>query len=154
MNGTDIYVSKFNSTGTALLGSTFLGGSANDGVNHTNALVTYNATTCGGTWTLTEYKADKFPIGAFVGENVRQFQNHEIPVQSGDIIYVFSDGYADQFGGVNGKKFKYKPLQNKLIEIHKEPFQLQKLLLEKTLLEWMGNLEQVDDILIIGVKIP
>jgi serine phosphatase RsbU (regulator of sigma subunit) len=102
---------------------------------------------------LTELKADKFPVGAFVDNTVRIFRNHKIPVQKGDVVYLFSDGYADQFGGPEGKKFKYKPLQNLILENYQKPALEQKKIFAQTFETWLGKLEQVDDVLIIGVKI-
>jgi serine phosphatase RsbU (regulator of sigma subunit) len=102
---------------------------------------------------LTEYKADKYPIGLFLGENLQEFTNHEIDLQKGDAVYVFTDGFADQFGGPKGKKFKYKQLQHLLLEISGQPMNVQKRVLDTTIENWRGKLEQVDDILIIGVKI-
>ncbi len=102
---------------------------------------------------LVEIKGDKFPIGAFVGENLLKFTNHEWELQRGDIIYIFSDGYADQFGGPKGKKFKYKPFQQVLLDNHMKPLIEQKEILNQTFENWRGNLEQVDDVLIIGIKI-
>ena len=103
--------------------------------------------------TVIEYTADKFPVGAFVDNQVRMFNCHEIPVQKGDIIYVFSDGYADQFGGPLGKKFKYKQLQSILLENHVKPCSEQKVALNKAFENWIGKLEQIDDVLVIGIKI-
>ncbi len=100
-----------------------------------------------------EFAADKFPVGAFIDSQVRMFSSHEIPVQKGDMIYMFSDGYADQFGGPLGKKFKYKPLQALLLENHKKSGAEQKAALNKAFENWAGNLEQIDDVLIIGIKI-
>lgn len=98
-------------------------------------------------------KADRFPIGMeFSGE--RKFTNQEIEVRSGDMIYIFSDGYADQFGGSDGKKFKINNLKNVFEEIYKLSMIQQKEYLEKLLLDWMGEQSQVDDILIIGTRIP
>jgi ligand-binding sensor domain-containing protein/serine phosphatase RsbU (regulator of sigma subunit) len=102
---------------------------------------------------LVQINGDKFPIGAFVGEELQQFTNHEWQLQEGDIIYLFTDGYADQFGGPKGKKFKYKQLEELLLSVCNKPFAEQKEQLEKTIEEWRGELEQVDDILVIGIKI-
>lgn len=100
-----------------------------------------------------EFGADKFPVGAFVDSQVRMFNSHEIPVQKGDMIYLFSDGYADQFGGPAGKKFKYKPMQALLLEHYKKPGAEQRIVLNNAFEKWAGNLEQIDDVLIIGVRI-
>jgi serine phosphatase RsbU (regulator of sigma subunit) len=102
---------------------------------------------------VTEIKGDKFPIGNFVGEELHQFANHQTELLPGDTIYIFTDGFADQFGGAKGKKFKYKPLQELLISINNKSMREQHDLLGKTLVEWKGDLEQVDDILIIGIRI-
>ncbi len=102
---------------------------------------------------LTITKGNKFPIGAFVGEELQKFDNHEFDVKKGDIVYIFSDGYADQFGGDRGKKFKYRRFHDLLLEIHNEPMARQRDILNETIVEWMGELEQIDDILVIGVKI-
>jgi serine phosphatase RsbU (regulator of sigma subunit) len=101
---------------------------------------------------MIEYKADKMPVGKYQ-ENVTPFSLQTIPLQKGDIVYTFTDGYADQFGGEKGKKFKYKKLQEKLMEIKDKPMTEQKEVLEKAFEEWRGKLEQVDDVLVIGLKI-
>jgi serine phosphatase RsbU (regulator of sigma subunit) len=101
---------------------------------------------------LTEYKADKFPVGKYYGEML-PFTLQSIPLQPGDLIYTFTDGYADQFGGPDGKKYKYKQLQNLLLSFHAQPMEKQKQKLDDEMIAWKGNLEQVDDILIIGIKI-
>ncbi len=100
-----------------------------------------------------EFTADKFPVGAFIDSTVRMFKCHEIPVQKGDMIYLFSDGYADQFGGASGKKFKYKPFQALLLENHKKSGAEQKEALTTAFGKWIGNLEQIDDVLVIGIRI-
>jgi serine phosphatase RsbU (regulator of sigma subunit) len=102
---------------------------------------------------LIQTKADKFPIGYFLGEEKKKFTNHTIPLQKGDTIYIFSDGYADQFGGPNGKKFMASHFRDLLLDVNKHPIEKQKDLLNKTIEEWRGPLDQVDDILVIGVKI-
>jgi serine phosphatase RsbU (regulator of sigma subunit) len=103
--------------------------------------------------TLEQIKGDKFPIGIFVGEKLHKFNNHTVELFPGDSLYIFTDGYADQFGGEKGKKFKYKPLQELLLTIQDKSMAEQKEQLDRTLSAWKGNLEQVDDILIIGIKI-
>ncbi|MFH2095728.1 MAG: SpoIIE family protein phosphatase, partial [Bacteroidota bacterium] len=102
---------------------------------------------------LFELKGDKNPIGSFNPEENEKYLNHEMELQPGDTIYVFSDGYADQFGGPMNKKYMYKRLRQFLLEIQDNSMEGQKALLEKNLFDWMGSNEQVDDILIIGVKI-
>jgi ligand-binding sensor domain-containing protein/serine phosphatase RsbU (regulator of sigma subunit) len=101
----------------------------------------------------TEIKGDKFPIGNLKkGEN-KKFTNHSILLQTGDTIYVFSDGFADQFGGPNGKKYKYNTFKNLLLEIQHLSMEEQGEVLNRTIEDWRGNLEQVDDILIIGTRL-
>jgi serine phosphatase RsbU (regulator of sigma subunit) len=103
---------------------------------------------------LIQTKADKFPIGLFLGEEKKKFTNHVIQLKKGDSIYIFSDGYADQFGGPNGKKFMANHFRDLLMEVHNHPIDKQKEVLNKTIEEWRGPLDQVDDILVIGLKIP
>jgi serine phosphatase RsbU (regulator of sigma subunit) len=100
-----------------------------------------------------ELKGDKFPIGMFVGEELHHFRDQETELYPGDMVYIFTDGYADQFGGDKGKKFKYKPLQELLLGIRHKSMDEQRDILDTTITGWRGELEQVDDILIIGVKI-
>jgi serine phosphatase RsbU (regulator of sigma subunit) len=102
---------------------------------------------------LMQTKADKFPIGLFLGEQKKKFTNHTFKLKEGDVIYIFSDGYADQFGGPNGKKFMANHFRDLLLGVHKHPIDKQKEILNKTIEEWRGPLDQVDDILVIGVKI-
>ena len=98
---------------------------------------------------LIEYKADKFAIGQSLTDN--KYSNHEINIEKGDTVYIFSDGFADQFGGEKGKKFMSKNLKRLLVDINKHDMKEQKAILERTLRDWMGNqYEQLDDVLIIG----
>lgn len=99
---------------------------------------------------LEEIKADRFSIGRTSLEMENHFTNHTIQMQSGDIMYLFSDGYADQFGGEEGKKFKYKTLKDLLVSIQSTPMVEQKEILNTTIENWKGDLEQIDDILLIG----
>jgi serine phosphatase RsbU (regulator of sigma subunit)/HAMP domain-containing protein len=102
---------------------------------------------------LIQYKANKFPIGFRVDYQIQNFTNNVIPLQKGDTFYIFSDGYADQFGGPNGKKYMTGNFRNLLVEASKQPIEKQKDFLNTTIENWRGELEQVDDILIIGVRI-
>ena len=101
---------------------------------------------------LKEYKADRMPIGIHYGGEV-PFTNYEIKVKKGDLIYMFSDGYADQFGGPDGTKFKKTNLRKLLTSIHNLPMSDQQAILEKELNNWRGTSEQIDDITVLGVKI-
>ena len=99
-------------------------------------------------------KADRFPIGN-IGEKQKKFTNHEFELQKGDLFYIFTDGYADQFGGPKDQKFKYKQFRELLLSIHHLPMEKQKSILDKTISEWMKDdkIEQTDDILVIGVRV-
>jgi serine phosphatase RsbU (regulator of sigma subunit) len=101
---------------------------------------------------ITEYKPDKMPIGKH-GEEMKPFSLQKVELKKGDIIYTFTDGMADQFGGTKGKKFKYKQMQEKLLAISDLPMDDQKKILEKTFDDWKGNLDQVDDVCVIGLRI-
>jgi ligand-binding sensor domain-containing protein/serine phosphatase RsbU (regulator of sigma subunit) len=100
-------------------------------------------------------KANKFPIGGMeLHENEkRKFTNHFIPVEKGDMIYIFSDGYADQFGGPKGKKFMVGNMQKLVEEIYLKPVEEQKTILSQAFHNWKGTLEQIDDVLVIGFRI-
>lgn len=98
-----------------------------------------------------EIKADKQPIGKF--ENRRPYKNHQLDLVKGDIVYIFTDGYADQFGGPSGKKFKYAQLKEILISMFDKTMNEQRELLNEYFEEWKNSLEQIDDVCIIGVRI-
>jgi tetratricopeptide (TPR) repeat protein len=100
---------------------------------------------------IIEVEPDKQPIGKT--DNPKQFSTHKLSLKKGDILYLFTDGYADQFGGPKGKKFKYKQLQEKLLAISNRPMVEQKKELETEFDKWKGSLEQVDDVLIIGIRV-
>jgi serine phosphatase RsbU (regulator of sigma subunit) len=101
---------------------------------------------------LREIAADKIPVGKSV-KNEQAFTTHTIDLKKGDILYAFTDGFADQFGGPNGKKLKYKALCNTLLENKDLPLSSQKENLLKLFSAWKGDLEQVDDVLIAGIRI-
>ena len=98
-----------------------------------------------------EIKPDKMPIAIY--EKMDNFKAHEIQLNKGDQIYMFSDGYADQFGGPKGKKFKYKPFKRLLFENRDKPMQDQKEILDNAFKTWQGEEEQVDDVIILGIRI-
>lgn len=98
---------------------------------------------------LTEIKGEKLTIG-LPGE--LSFTNHRITIEQGDVIYLFSDGYADQFGGPHNKKYMYRRFRHLLLTIHKFPMQEQKAIINESIESWMEEEEQVDDMLVIGLK--
>jgi serine phosphatase RsbU (regulator of sigma subunit) len=100
-----------------------------------------------------ELPADKHPVGTFSGEKETSFTLRDIDLESGDRIYVFSDGFADQFGGPKGKKFKSKPFRELLGNFNGKPMAGQVRELEQVFNAWKGDLEQVDDVLVIGIRV-
>jgi serine phosphatase RsbU (regulator of sigma subunit) len=102
---------------------------------------------------LIEIKADKQPIGGLDADYRKPFTNNEIELQKGDTLYLFTDGFADQFGGEKGKKFMLKNFEKLLQEINSQPLSVQSNILNERIELWKGNHEQVDDILVIGVRI-
>jgi serine phosphatase RsbU (regulator of sigma subunit) len=103
---------------------------------------------------IMEIKGDRHSVGVYDDDDlVRSFNNHVIPLQDGDTIYIFTDGFADQFGGPEGKKYKYRRFRHLLLALHQLPLEKQKEFLRKSILEWKGDLDQVDDILVMGLKI-
>ncbi|HBS85399.1 MAG TPA: hypothetical protein DEA97_02510 [Bacteroidales bacterium] len=100
---------------------------------------------------LVEIKGDKMPVA--IHDKMESFVNHEMAINKGDNIYIFTDGFADQFGGPQGKKFKYKPFKELLVKNTHLPLTGQQALLKETFVNWKGSLDQVDDVLVIGIKI-
>nr|MCU0408226.1 SpoIIE family protein phosphatase [Bacteroidales bacterium] len=103
---------------------------------------------------VTVYKGDRFPIGMTALDEKKNFTNQVIDIRPGDMLYMCSDGYADQFGSEEGKKYKSGNVKKLLAEIYDLPICVQKDRLEKEILDWKGIRPQVDDILFIGTKIP
>jgi serine phosphatase RsbU (regulator of sigma subunit) len=101
---------------------------------------------------LTKIPADRMPIGINV-TTIVPFTNQSVKIRKGDYIYMFSDGYADQFGGPKGRKFMYRPFQELLLRNHSEPMDLQKEILDSTFIKWIGDRSQVDDVLVIGMRL-
>jgi len=98
-----------------------------------------------------ETKADKQPIGKF--DKQLPYTTHSFDLQEGDTIYIFSDGYVDQFGGDKGKKFKSKAFRELLLSIQDKPMEEQRGLIDKAFEAWRGDLEQIDDVCVIGVRV-
>ena len=100
---------------------------------------------------LVEIKADKQPIGRY--DNRKPYTNHVVQLTASDSIYIFSDGFPDQFGGKKGKKFKYRPFKDLLLSIQNHSMEDQHLKIEQSFDDWKGALEQIDDVCVIGVRV-
>jgi serine phosphatase RsbU (regulator of sigma subunit) len=100
---------------------------------------------------LIETKANKQPIGQF--DNPEPYTTHSFDLEKGDAIYIFSDGYVDQFGGERGKKFKSKAFRELLLSIQDKNMEEQKKSIDETFETWIGDLEQIDDVCVIGVRV-
>jgi serine phosphatase RsbU (regulator of sigma subunit) len=100
---------------------------------------------------LIEYDADKMPIGAYIAEK-ESFTNVEVDLLPNDQIYLFSDGYRDQLGGEFEKRLKSPAFRKLLLDIHDKPMKKQKEILEQFHDSWKGKHEQVDDIMVFGMK--
>lgn len=99
---------------------------------------------------LVELESDRMPVGA--GEKKNSFNTYTLRTEPGDTLYIYTDGFADQFGGPKGKKFKYKHLNEFLLAINSLPVEMQKDELQKMFEQWKGDLEQVDDVCIAGIR--
>ncbi len=100
---------------------------------------------------LIEYKGDRQPIGLY--EGMKPFSQVEITLIKGDLIYLFTDGFADQFGGEKGKKMKYRPFKKTLMQNSNKTMPQQKEILTLEFENWKNKQEQVDDVCVIGIKI-
>ncbi len=98
-------------------------------------------------------KADKFPVGTFIHEELQYFETKSYQLKKGDKIYLFTDGFADQFGGVNNKKYKYGKFKDTFNRIQNESVTSQRTEIQKEFENWKGENEQVDDVLVIGICI-
>jgi serine phosphatase RsbU (regulator of sigma subunit)/tetratricopeptide (TPR) repeat protein len=101
---------------------------------------------------IIEIKPDKMPVGKHQNDNL-PFTNHFIKIQKGDIVYTFTDGYADQFGGKDGKKFLSKNLKSLLVSNAHLPMKTQQEILNETFINWIKNTEQIDDVTIVGIRV-
>jgi len=100
---------------------------------------------------LVEINGDKMPIGV-AAEEEKPFNTHRIALEPGNVIYLFTDGFVDQFGGTKGKKFKYQPFRNLILKIHEMPMHKQKEELRQAFEKWRGEHQQLDDLLIVGFR--
>jgi serine phosphatase RsbU (regulator of sigma subunit) len=101
---------------------------------------------------MIEIKGDKMPVG-YMPERNGPFTNHKIQLSTGDALYIFSDGFADQFGGPKGKKFKYKQMRELMHEHYDKEMKVQKEIMLSAFHEWKGDMEQIDDVCVIGVRV-
>ena len=99
-----------------------------------------------------EIKGDKQPIGDY-GDQVKPFTLNSAHLEEGDVFYLFSDGYADQFGGERNKKFKAKPFRELLLSVFDENMENQKYILNENFQNWKGDFEQIDDVTVMGVRV-
>ncbi len=119
---------------------------SNDGIEN------YSASDKSEYHTLYIINPDKMPIGIYTS-NVNNFSDKKVKLTPEDTVYMFSDGYPDQFGGPNDKKFKYKQLRDLLLNIQSHSIKEQGLILDNTIEKWKGNKNQIDDILFVGFKV-
>lgn len=101
---------------------------------------------------IIEFKGDRYSVGMASETGHLLFSSYFIPIQPNDMIYIFTDGYVDQFGGTDGKKLKFRRFRHLLLNIYRMPLEAQRKYLYDSMLEWRGDNEQVDDILIIGIR--
>jgi len=103
---------------------------------------------------LHQIKGSKFPVGGAQNFAKRQYDKHTVNYTSNTVFYIFSDGFADQFGGEKKRKFMSRRFRHLLSEIHQAPLSEQKIRLEEQLDQWKGDIPQVDDILVLGFQLP
>ncbi len=100
---------------------------------------------------LMEFRADKQPVGKY--DAAKPFTNHELQLQPGDTLYMFTDGYVDQFGGARGKKMKSQPFKELLVSLQDHGMEDQREMLEESFIKWRGELAQIDDVCVVGVRV-
>jgi len=150
-DGMDIALCSINKT----TGSVIFSGAQNplwlvtDGTSDMDSMA--NRSIQGYEKTLLEFKGDKQPVGRY--DRQSSFTSIELKVNSGDWIYLFSDGFADQFGGERNKKFMYKPFKHLLLQLSESKGSEQKDSLENELNAWIGNNDQTDDICVLGFRV-
>ena len=102
---------------------------------------------------LQEIKGNRESIGFSIYEKKKEFENHQLKLSSGSTVYLSTDGLADQFGGVKGKKLKWKGLKQQLLNWHQLPINKQQKTVKQFFVDWKNDLEQLDDICVLGVKV-
>jgi PAS domain S-box-containing protein len=100
-----------------------------------------------------QWKGNRFSIGSYSDNKIRPFSNESIQLHAGDMLYMFTDGYPDQFGGINDRKLSHRRFREMLMEVHTFPVATQKVKLEAMLTEWMKDTPQTDDITVLGIRI-
>ncbi|MBI5219116.1 MAG: tetratricopeptide repeat protein [Bacteroidia bacterium] len=125
---------------------------AGKATNHQLPTTNCQLPTPAANYQLLEIKADKMPIGIYMKEKL-PFTNNEVRLEKGDMVYIFSDGFADQFGGPKNKKFGYESLKCAFLDNRQKPMQEQKEALLKIHRDWKGITDQIDDIIVIGFKV-
>ena len=101
---------------------------------------------------LNNYRGDHQPVGLLLGDK-KPFTKHEVKLKKNDMLYIYSDGYQDQFGGEKGKKYMGAKFKKQLLKINKESTEKQLILLEEDFKSWTQNYEQIDDVCVMGVRI-
>ena len=101
---------------------------------------------------LNEYKADSQPVALYTGD-VKEFTKHTIQLNEGDLLYLYSDGFQDQFGGERGKKYMSGKFKKFLLSISEMTMEQQEYLVKVEFTNWMGENEQIDDVCVMGVRI-
>jgi serine phosphatase RsbU (regulator of sigma subunit) len=101
---------------------------------------------------LKTYRGDHQPVGLLLGDK-KPFTKHKVKLKKNDMLYIYSDGYQDQFGGEKGKKYMAAKFKNQLLKISKETEDQQLSLLDKEFSSWIKDYEQVDDVCVMGVRI-
>lgn len=102
---------------------------------------------------IMEFKADRIIVGPDYGLGRRSFTNQQVSIEENDVLYLFSDGYVDQFGGPEGKKYKYRRFRHLLMSIHQLSMNKQQSLLDEHMHDWMGEQhEQIDDQMVMGIR--
>ena len=102
---------------------------------------------------LVDFPPNKFAIGGSVDSGEKNFLQYEVQHDEGDMFYLFSDGFADQFGGLSGKKLKYSELKNHIKQLENSKTDKHEFFFGELFDSWKGDLEQVDDVCIVGVKL-